>query len=68
MRPRGFSEPKTQSGPYSNEGEESVKRTVWKGRPKRVTAPYLKMHSSFLVAPKYRGTRETLRESAGTIR
>ena len=28
----------------SNEGLQSVKRTAWEGRPKRVTAPYLKMH------------------------
>jgi hypothetical protein len=48
--------------------EESVTRTVWEGRPKKVTALYLKMPFSFLVAPKYRGARETLWESAGTIR
>ena len=48
--------------------EKTVKRTAWKGRPKKVTALYLKMDFSFPVAPKYRGARETLWESAGTIR
>jgi hypothetical protein len=57
-----------QAGLILTKDEKSVTRTVWEGRPKKVTALYLKMPFSFLVAPKYRGARETLWESAGTIR
>ena len=32
---------------WLKEGLGSVKRTAWEGRPKRVTAPYLKMQSTF---------------------
>ena len=48
--------------------EKTITEAVWKGRPQRVTAPYVTLFSTFDVAPKYRGTREILRESAGTIR
>ena len=41
--------------------------TRWKARPQRVTAPYAKSSGRHQTAPEYRGAREILRESAGTI-
>jgi hypothetical protein len=41
--------------------------TRWKARPQRVTAPYAKSSGRHQTAPEYRGTREILWESAGTI-
>ena len=41
--------------------------TRWKAGPQRVTAPYAKSSARYQTAPEYRGAREILRESAGTI-
>ena len=44
----GSHEPERAGGVrWLKEGLGSVKRTAWEGRPKRVTAPYLKMQSTF---------------------
>ena len=48
--------------------KQTASGTVWKGRPKRVIAPYAKADLPPVGIPKYSGARETLLEFAATMR